>query len=146
MDSPADDGDPQATGLALNEYEDAERQELVDESSPIDGEATEASIKENTISDIQKDAAWLELQLQEYREIISHRKNWSDGLLLLVGFIIICDFIIVVASGTGLLQFSNAWAIPAFITSNLAEVFGLSFIVVQYLFPNSKGSRKDKDS
>ncbi|HSX35961.1 MAG TPA: hypothetical protein VLH84_03440 [Patescibacteria group bacterium] len=122
---------------------DEERQELVDESSPIDGGASEVAIKETTLSDIQKDSAWLELQLQEYREIIGHRKNWSDGLLLLVGYIIIVDFVIVGAVGAGLLSFVITWSIPAFITANLAEVFGLSFIVVRYLFPNHKDSKDE---
>jgi hypothetical protein len=125
---------------------DEERQTLVEESSPIDGAAEQLALKETTITDLEKSSAWAQLKLIEFKEIIGHRKNWSNGLLLLVMLIVVMDFLVVIFVGAGWLLFQSAWAIPTFVAANLAEVFGLSLLVVRFLFPSPKiGDKRSKD-
>jgi len=130
------------TEHTTNTADDDFRQSLVDDSSPIDGSATELAIKETTIADLEKSSVWAALQAQEYAEIIAHRKKWSDALLKLVSFIIISDFIVVFLVGIKKLSYTGSFAVPAFIGSSILEIFGLSYIVVQYLFPNDKNGKK----
>jgi hypothetical protein len=140
---PTDGSEDSDTAAAAPDDED--KQTLVDESSPVDGSATEVAIKETTIADLEKSSAWAALKAQEYADIIAHRKKWSNTLLFLVSFIIVMDFVIVFLVGTNGLSYKSPLAIPAFIGSSVLEIFGLSYIVVQYLFPNSKPSTKDID-
>jgi hypothetical protein len=119
------------------------RQGLVDDSTPVDGDATEVAIKEITISDLEKSSAWAELKIHEYEDIIAHRKKWSDALLWLATFIIIMDFVVVILVGLNALSYRSPLAVPAFIGSSILEIFGLSYIVVQYLFSDSKNNKKE---
>lgn len=130
-----------ATGSKIPNGND-ERQALIDASSPVYNTMAEAALKETTISDIERSSAWAELQLEEFREIIGHRKNWSDGLLFLIGMIVLMDIVVILYVGAGLLIFENSLAVPAFIGSTLLAVYGLANLVVRFLFPTRQPREK----
>lgn len=124
----------------------ASRQVLVDNSVPADAGDSEVVLKDTATADLSKTLAWSELKLREYEDVILHRKRWSNILLALVSLIIIMDFIIMILAGTNALSYTNGLAIPAFIGSSILEIFGLSYIVVQYLFPNGNNTNTTKGS
>lgn len=117
---------------------DFDKQDLIDGSTPVDGAATEVEIREITTLDREKSSIWAQLQIQEYADTLDQRKKWSSALLGLVSFIIIMDFVIVVLVGCNLLTYSSSLALPSFIGASILEIFGLSILVVKYLFPGPK--------
>jgi hypothetical protein len=113
------------------------RQALVDNSTPANIDE-EVVLQDAATNDLSKTLAWFELKIREYDDVISQRNRWSNILLSLVSLIIIMDFVIMILAGLNILHYTNGLAIPAFIGSSILEIFGLSYIVVQYLFPGGK--------
>jgi hypothetical protein len=120
------------------------KQVLVNSSTPVDTSSNEA-IQDTVITDLTKGSAWTDLQAREFEDVILHRKRWSNVLLALVSLIIVMDFVVMVLTGTNALSYTSSLAIPAFIGSSILEIFGLSYIVVQYLFPGAQPSGKPID-
>ena len=86
----------------------------------------------------EESASWSEMKLLEYGRIIEHRKQWSDWLLVLVSYITIMDFVVLLLVGAKVITFSDSFTVPTFIGATLLEVFGLSYIVVAFLFNKDK--------
>ena len=103
---------------------------------PIDGEAEQERLQEISFQELDYASARIQLELQEYADRLGQRRLWSKCLLYAVLFIIFSDTAIVFGVGCGILSFGdNPYAIPGFIAGNLAEIFTLSAIVVNWLFP-----------
>lgn len=82
------------------------------------------------------------MEIIELQSKIEQRELWSKVLLSLVGLIIVCDMAIIFLTGFGLMQFKNETTLPLFITSNLAQIFTLSVLVVKFLFRYEKVEKK----
>lgn len=85
---------------------------------------------------------YAEMEIIELQSKIEQRELWSKVLLSLVGLIIVCDMAIIFLTGFGLMQFKNETTLPLFITSNLAQIFTLSVLVVKFLFRYEKVEKK----
>jgi hypothetical protein len=112
-----------------------EKAALIDNLRIPDNPSPEASIVP-----VEESSSWSEMKLLEYGRIIEHRKQWSDWLLVLVCYITIMDFVVLLLLGSGAIQFEESITVPTFIGGTLLEVFGLSYIVVQFLF-NKDGKK-----
>jgi hypothetical protein len=112
-----------------------ERAVLLDQSEPVDGERTWAEIAEESVDDLNRDAAWIEVQLLGEKQKVEHQGMWSKWLLGLIAFITISDIAIVFMLGLKWISFSSPGVvIPSFIAANLAETYGLGKLVVKFLF------------
>ncbi len=111
------------------------KQVLLKGSAVLTADTGETAAKDTVVSDLISSASWAELTTREYQDILQHRKRWSNVLLSLVSLIIVMDFVIMILTGTNALSFTSSLAVPAFIGSSILEIFGLSYIVVRYLFP-----------
>ena len=80
----------------------------------------------------------------ELKSIIKQRERWSRWLLILVSLIIVSDMCIIFFTGFGLMTFEGV-TLPLFIASNLAQIFVLSVIVVQFLFKNDAIKQKSDE-
>ena len=80
----------------------------------------------------------------ELKSIIKQRERWSRWLLILVSLIIVSDMCIIFFTGFGLMTFDGV-TLPLFIASNLAQIFVLSVIVVQFLFKNDAIKQKSNE-
>jgi hypothetical protein len=117
---------------------------LVKSSEPVNSTAPALVFKESVSDDLEQDAEASALEIREFKDVIQHRKKWSDALLALVRLIIIMDFVIMILVGLGILKYGGNYVLPAFIASSVLEIFGLSYIVVQYLFPSPVGTTAKK--
>jgi len=82
---------------------------------------------------------WL-LKLKEKEDVIEMRKKWSTEIKRWLKIIITFDFIIIVFTGLGWLNFPEYVGIPAIVADSILKVVGLAYIVVRFLF--SKDSLK----
>ena len=80
--------------------------------------------------------------LQGIRDHYKHKGNWSTFLMFAVGGMLVFQSILLLAVGTGKLDFSEYdWLLPALLAQNLGQVVGLAIYAVRFLF--SDISRKE---
>lgn len=105
----------------------------------ISKNSTEVSVdtKEITKSlDQTKNDTIYAIEAKEKGDILKMRRLWSKWLLGLIVFIVLFDSFIIIGLGFNIIQFTAEYLVPAFIVENLVKVFGLAYIVVNFLFPN----------
>lgn len=90
------------------------------------------SIRNIDVLELEKKKA--EVMVQERKDIISMRRNWSWGILTAIISIVLFDFFIITAVGFGWMMFSETYLVPMFIAESLIKIVGLAYIVVNFLF------------
>lgn len=95
-------------------------------------------IEATTEQKVIKKSLDTDVKISELRNIIELRQLWGKSLLWMISAILICNMAAVYLTGFGLLTFTGN-ALPAFVASNLAEIFALCIIVVKFLFNTKTG-------
>lgn len=89
------------------------------------------------IENLEDDKLDALVRATERMQIIELRKPWSNGVLYLIAFITFFDAFIIVNIGYEWMTFTNMGVITI-ILDGLFKIFGLAFIVVNYLFDRNK--------
>ncbi len=92
---------------------------------------------EQTLDQTKKDTLEA-IDEREKGDILKMRRLWSKSLLASIMFIVLFDSAIILGLGLHLISFEAEYLVPAFIIENLIKVFGLAYIVVNFLFPNDE--------
>lgn len=71
--------------------------------------------------------------LQKYFEM---RSTWGDFLKSCLKVILGFNIVLVIAVGLGLLKYDDEWFLRIVLTTNLADIIGLVYLVVKFLFSN----------
>lgn len=79
-------------------------------------------------------AAEAEIRLGGLREFFWMRKVWSKALLWCLVGILVFNIGLVVCVGRGDLVYFDEWFLRIVLTTNLADILGLIFLVVKFLF------------
>ena len=77
-----------------------------------------------------------EIQIKSEEEYFKMRKSWNMALLIALGTILIFNILLILGVGKGYLNFSDEWFLRLVLTTNLADVIGLIYVVVKFLFIN----------
>lgn len=83
---------------------------------------------------LESERANAEIIAESLRQIVRMRGIWSLGLLILIGGIILLNYVFVFFMGFHWLEFDNQWVFPIFIGQSILQIVGMGFIVVQFLF------------
>lgn len=62
------------------------------------------------------------------------RRQWSWILACCMAFILVFDVVLVVGVGRGWFVFVDEWFLRLVLTTNLADIIGLIYLVVKFLF------------
>lgn len=90
--------------------------------------------EEKSIHELEIDRRNAEIEAREQEDIIQMRRAWSRWLLACIVGLVIFDAIIILSLGLGLMSFAQDYLVPVFIGESLLKIFGLAFIVVEFLF------------
>jgi len=77
---------------------------------------------------------WQELEKKEYSDILSMRRVYGAGLLILVGFQILVTACLLIARGLGRLPGVSDTILIAYLGQHFGQVVGLAYIVTRFLF------------
>lgn len=87
-------------------------------------------------------------KLAQWDGFIKMRERWSEVILKCVVAIICFDFLVIFLSGLKILDFQKDWVLPTIIGDSLIKVFGLAWIMVEFLFNEksilSEEGKRDK--
>lgn len=86
-----------------------------------------------------------QVKLEGLKDYYSMRRGWGiflkRCLFLILGF----NILLVVATGKEWMVFEDEWFLRIVLTTNLADIIGLVYLVVRFLFPNQiSESKKDQ--
>lgn len=76
----------------------------------------------------------VEIRLGGLREFFEMRKIWSKALLICLIIILGFNIFLVILVGRGDLIYPDEWFLRIVLTTNLADILGLIFLVVKFLF------------
>lgn len=82
---------------------------------------------ESTIAKIKLDG------LKKYYEM---RQSWGNFLKWCLGIILGFNIVLVISVGLGILIFNDEWFLRIVLTTHLADIIGLAYLVVNFLFSN----------
>ncbi|PIR63943.1 MAG: hypothetical protein COU64_01815 [Candidatus Pacebacteria bacterium CG10_big_fil_rev_8_21_14_0_10_40_26] len=71
--------------------------------------------------------------LQKYFEM---RSTWGDFLKICLAIILAFNIVLIVVVGIGWLKYNDEWFLRIVLTTNLADIIGLVYLVVKFLFSN----------
>ncbi|MDP4011803.1 MAG: hypothetical protein Q8P72_06285 [Candidatus Roizmanbacteria bacterium] len=71
--------------------------------------------------------------LQKYFEM---RSTWGDFLKICLAIILAFNIVLIVIVGIGWLKYNDEWFLRIVLTTNLADIIGLVYLVVKFLFSN----------
>lgn len=83
--------------------------------------------KESTEAQVRLDG------LVDYYEM---RKGWGQFLKVCLGIILAFNISLVALVGIGYFKFTDEWFLRIVLTTNLADIIGLVYLVVKFLFSN----------
>ncbi len=75
-----------------------------------------------------------QIKLQGLSDYYDMRKEWNDLLKLALKIILGFNITLVVAVGLGWLKYADEWFLRIVLTTNLADIIGLFYLVVKFLF------------
>lgn len=88
------------------------------------------------------------LNLNEYRDIIQLRREWSSLFKVIVWIVLLFEILLTVAVGTQLLVFEDEWFLRIIISGGIAQILAMPILVTQFLFSQNslKMNQKEKTS
>jgi hypothetical protein len=112
---------------------DVKLQEILDQ---LEKAPEEPEKETGTLQSLEYQRTVLELRLRELEKsgVINMRAYWSKWILACIVVIVVFDCYLMLALGYGWASYSNATFIPVFIGESILKIFGLAYIVVNYLF------------
>ena len=72
------------------------------------------------------------------------RKSWGNFLKICLCIILVFNILLVILVGSGVLVYKDDWFLRIVLTTNLADIIGLVYLVVNFLFSNQIESVKEK--
>jgi hypothetical protein len=91
-----------------------------------------------------KEATLAQIRLQGLQEYYGMRKNWGRFLMFCLAVILIFNIGLVIAVGKGGLTYKDEWFLRIVLTTNLADIIGLVYLVVNFLFSNQVETDKSQ--
>lgn len=89
-----------------------------------------------------KESTETEIKLQGLKEYYEMRRTWGSFLMKCLAVILGFNIGLIILVGFGWLKYSDEWFLRVVLTTNLADVIGLVYLVVKFLFSNQT---EDKD-
>ncbi len=93
-----------------------------------------------------KEATYAQIKLRGLQEYYGMRRQWSIFLMICLGVILCFNVGLVIAGGIGWLKYTDEWFLRIVLTTNLADIIGLVYLVVKFLFSNEQVSEKTSNS
>lgn len=75
-----------------------------------------------------------EVRIKGLKEFFIMRRRWSWLLMALLVVILLFNVLLVILVGLGWLNFVDEWFLRIVLTTNLADIIGLVYLVVKFLF------------
>lgn len=98
-----------------------------------------AILDKQTITETrEKSSTEAQVKLEGLRDYFAMRRNWGNFLQRCLFIILIFNIGLVALVGWGLLKFQDEWFLRLVLTTNLADIIGLVFLVVKFLFSNQQ--------
>lgn len=96
----------------------------------------------------EKGASEAEIYIEGLREFFRLRKKWSWILASALLLILLFNIAVVFCVGFRWISFSDEWFLRIVLGTNLADIIGLAYVVVRFLFkhPPRPGSIGDEES
>ena len=83
-----------------------------------------------------KISAETEIRLKGLQDYYGMRKTWGNFLKLCLSVILVFNILLVIFVGFGLIKYNDEWFLRLVLTTNLADIIGLVYLVVHFLFSN----------
>lgn len=107
-------------------------------------EKSRGKVKENKIKlqgfrgsrDLEIQSTEAQIKIEGLRDYFLMRRSWNKFLKACLAAILGFNIILVYMSGTGQLIFNDEWFLRIVLTTNMADIIGLVYLVVRFLFPN----------
>ncbi len=77
-----------------------------------------------------------QIKLQGLQDYYTMRKEWGKFLKICLAIILTFNIILVILVGIGWLKYQDEWFLRVVLTTNLADIIGLVYLVVKFLFSN----------
>jgi hypothetical protein len=120
-------------------------QEMTGNSTPRAAAAEVSSVSSlapttNMDKKRKKDALREKIELEGLKQFFELRKRWSNYLVIALFIILAYNVLLVLAVGLGYLRFVDEWFLRIVLTANIADIIGLIYLVVKFLFTDHKDS------
>lgn len=83
-----------------------------------------------------------QVKLEGLKDYYLMRRAWGNFLRICLAVILGFNIVLVYMAGKGHLQFNDEWFLRIVLTTNLADIIGLVYLVVRFLFPNQISETK----
>lgn len=89
-----------------------------------------------TESDIAriKETKEVGIRLKGLEDYFNMRQQWGSFLRICLAAVLLFNILLVIFVGLGILKFSDEWFLRLVLTTNLADIIGLVYLVVKFLF------------
>lgn len=81
-----------------------------------------------------KESTEVQIKLQGLQDFYRMRRNWGAFLMGSLGVILLFNISLVFLVGMERLKYSDEWFLRVVLTTNLADIIGLVYLVVKFLF------------
>lgn len=92
----------------------------------------------------KKVASEAEIRLRGLEDYFKMRGSWSKCLKWALFIILFFNIGLAIIVGLGYLVYEDEWFLRILLTTNLADIIGLAFIIVKFLFSNQSFPQTDK--
>ena len=92
--------------------------------------------KTKIIETLVKSSTETQVKLEGLQDYFAMRRKWGAFLQICLSVILIFNIVLVFLVGFGLLKFKDEWFLRLVLTTNLADIIGLVYLVVKFLFSN----------
>ena len=90
------------------------------------------------------DSTAAQVKLDGLKDYYIMRKSWGNFLKICLCIILVFNILLVFLVGSGVLVDKDDWFLRIVLTTNLADIIGLVYLVVNFLFSNQIESVKEK--
>lgn len=84
----------------------------------------------------EKESSEAGIKLEGLKTYYEMRKVWGDFLKKCLAIILAFNILLVIFVGLGFLKYTDDWFLRIVLTTNLADIIGLVYLVVNFLFSN----------
>jgi len=91
-----------------------------------------------------KESSETQIRLDGLSDYYKMRRSWGDFLKLCLGLILVFNISLVILVGFEKLNYKDDWFLRLVLTTNLADIIGLVYLVVNFLFSNQPDTDNKK--
>lgn len=84
-----------------------------------------------------KQSSESQIKLEGLSDYYRMRRSWGTFLAVCLGIILAFNISLVIFTGLGFLKYQDNWFLRIVLTTNLADIIGLVYLVVNFLFSNN---------